>query len=533
MKPADRERIQVEVCQRVVEHYVQLAKRKPDGYLETVINDTLYHERTRLERSNGGTGDPKAEAAYYRQLQREAIDASPRQQRELLSSLAHHFAREIVGNFDERVYRLATTIIPTGLYALLHAGSPKRVLSLDAFRQNVTDYIVVQGEVAHVQALQHKGTLIVVPTHSSNLDSIILGYAAHWMGLPPLLYGAGLNLFTNPLISYFMNNLGAYRVDRKKQSTFYKDVLKEYATCSLEMGYHNLFFPGGTRCRSGAIEQHLKKGLLGAGLRAYINNLKRNRPNPKIFIAPCTLSYKLVLEGETLIDDYLKEVGKSRYIIEDDEFSKPKKVYNFLANVISLDDRIAVTMCPPLDPFGNRVDREGNSLDPHGRVIETSSYVKRQGEIVEDEQRDAEYTCELSDEIGRSYLKDNVLMSTHLVAYALFRLLKRHNPEMDLYRLLHTGGSAASFAMSDVHRETKYVLDTVKALPNAPRFGEEVIAEDIQDIVADALKHFAIYHTKLAAYRRGDRVYHDDRKLLLYYGNRLRGYGFEEWNTFR
>ena len=32
------------------------------------------------------------------------------------------------------------------------------------------------------------------------------------------------------------------------------------------------------------------------------------------------LVFQLVLEVETLIDDFLKEVGKSRYIITDDEF---------------------------------------------------------------------------------------------------------------------------------------------------------------------------------------------------------------------
>ena len=36
---------------------------------------------------------------------------------------------------------------------------------------------------------------------------------------------------------------------RRKKAPIYKDVLKQYATVSLELGYHNLFFPGGTRSR--------------------------------------------------------------------------------------------------------------------------------------------------------------------------------------------------------------------------------------------------------------------------------------------
>ena len=54
-----------------------------------------------------------------------------------------------------------------------------------------------------------------------------------------------------------MHNLGAYTVDRRKRDPLYKRVLKEYATMTLELGYDYLFFPGGSRSRSGAIELYL------------------------------------------------------------------------------------------------------------------------------------------------------------------------------------------------------------------------------------------------------------------------------------
>ena len=100
------------------------------------------------------------------------------------------------------------------------------------------------------------------------MDSLVLGYAIYRLGLPPVIYGAGLNLFSNPLVGFFMHNLGAYTVDRRKRDPLYKRVLKEYATMTLELGYDNLFFPGGTRSRSGAIERYLKLGLAGVGVRS-------------------------------------------------------------------------------------------------------------------------------------------------------------------------------------------------------------------------------------------------------------------------
>ena len=128
---------------------------------------------------------------------------------------------------------------------------------------------------------------------------------------------AGLNLFGNPVVGLFMRNLGAYTVDRLKRDPLYKLVLKEYATYSLELGYPGLFFPGGTRARSGMVEKHLKMGLLGTTLAAFRNNLVARRPQPRLFIFPVTVSYPLVLEASTLIEDCLRREGQARYIIDE------------------------------------------------------------------------------------------------------------------------------------------------------------------------------------------------------------------------
>ena len=112
----------------------------------------------------------------------------------------------------------------------------------------------------------------------------------------------------------------------------YKDVLKDYSTETIVRGCHSLFYPGGTRSRSGKIESHLKKGLLGTALEAWQENI-RNGMERDVLIVPCTLSYSLTLEAETLISDSLAEQGKSRYIISDDEFSDTKTIANFTRRI--------------------------------------------------------------------------------------------------------------------------------------------------------------------------------------------------------
>jgi glycerol-3-phosphate O-acyltransferase len=523
MRREDQERILVEVTSRVVDACVR-ASPQGDAFLEGVLSDTLYHEALRLERVPEADPAGRAYRAQYDRVRRELTGASPTQRRALLTGIVQQFATEVLGHFDERTYRVATRVVPHGLSLLLKGTSVRRLASLDLLHHSLSDQVTVEGEVDHARALLSKGTLLVTPTHASNLDSPVLGYAIYLMGIPPLTYGAGINLFTNPVLSFFMQNLGAYKVDRTKKAELYKQVLKEYSTCALEKGYHSLFFPGGTRARGGEVERRLKKGLLGTGLAAYQNNLAAGRPRPDIFVLPCTINYKLVLEAETLIEDHLREAGKARFIITDDEFSRPRRILTFLSNLFSLDSRIVVRFGPPLDVFGNPVDREGRSLDPRGRPVDRRSYVSRDGALARDPQRDHRYTTELAEAIGASYGREAVIMSTHLVGFALMRLLERANPGMDRFRLLRTGGAVDSFAMAEVHAEVERVLRAARARPSGPVLDPMLSAGDIPEIVGDALKHYAIYHTHAAADRRGDRVFHHARNLLLFYGNRLRGY---------
>ena len=125
----------------------------------------------------------------------------------------------------------------------------------------------MQGRFLRKLSKDH--TLIYTPTHLSNLDSPLVGYALSEIDLPPVIYGAGLNLFSNPVMAFFMSRLGAYTVDRRKKNQLYKDILKDYSTEAIVRGCHSLFYPGGTRSRSGKIESHLKKGLLGTALEAW------------------------------------------------------------------------------------------------------------------------------------------------------------------------------------------------------------------------------------------------------------------------
>jgi glycerol-3-phosphate O-acyltransferase len=526
MRREDQERIVTEVQSRIVE---QRSRGAAGGGqpLDEVLADSVYHERRRLKDDRSGAA--KADGAFWHDVEKKLGKVGERELVSLLHKSVRRYAEEVCGNFDPRLYQIATRMLPSALGVLLNAVSPKRLVERLPKPPSIDEAVIIQGETEHLRRLHEVGTVILTPTHVSHLDSIILGYAIYKLGLPPFVYGAGLNLFSNPLMGFFLRNLGAYTVDRRKQDPLYKDVLKEYATLTLEYGYDNLFFPGGTRSRSGALERKLKLGLLGTSVNAYVNNLRRNAPRPKIFIVPATLSYQLVLEAETLMDDFLKEVGKSRYIITDDEASRPKRIYEFVDQMLSLDSRIYLTISRGCDPFGNEVDDDGESHDPRGRRVDPSRYVIADGEPRELPQRDAEYTREVGIRISDAFARDNVVQSTNILAHAIFTLLREQNRNADLVRLLRTSGATESLEMREVYRETRRVQSELTGLARRGgiRLAHHLESMEPEDLVADALRHFAIYHTRAAATRRGDRVFATDRTLLFYYQNRLEGYRLE------
>ena len=127
---------------------------------------------------------------------------------------------------------------------------------------------------------------------------------------------------------------------------------------------------------------------------------------------PVTLNYHLVLEARTLIEDALKETGKRRYIIEDDEFTDITKIYKFMTNLASLDAPIHIVVGQAYDPFGNRVDSKGQSFDRRDRPIDITKYVTREGEAIIDEQRDREYTNEVGERIVDEFVRHNMILNT-------------------------------------------------------------------------------------------------------------------------
>jgi glycerol-3-phosphate O-acyltransferase len=507
---------------------------------QLVLNDAAYHEVRRLQ-SRGGPP-----LARWQNLARSLGRMSEADLGRELEGLVRHYAGDVAGNFDPRVYKFATRAMPGLLGGLLSpVGTVKnlpRILGAmrpggaGAALATLDDRVLVEGPIDLIGKLAERGTLVFVPTHLSNLDSVVFGFALERARLPPATYGAGKNLFTNPILSFFMQNLGAYRVDRRLKHALYKDVLKAYSCVLIERGYHSLFFPGGTRSRSGGVERRLKLGLAGTGVEAFARTTAEGRPQ-KVFFVPATINYLLTLEAETLIFDFLQEEGKARFIIEDDESSRLGRVTAFMQKLLGLDAGCVIRFSAPMDCFGNRVDEAGRSSDAHGRRVDAASYVMGTGDILaHDPIREAQYTRELGELITDAFRRDTVAMSTHLVAAAAFARLhasvgRGARATKDIFTLLRKVEEVA-VAREALARDVDALLTRAAELE---RNGELVLARNVRgkrgdDVLSDALRAFAGYHTHPVLVPRpaaggGTELVVADAQLLFYYQNRLAVHG--------
>lgn len=528
----ERPHIVAEVSRRAFNALVRESRHGEVNGLEYILNDAAFQEIARMQRERGPEEEVRS-VSWWRGLSKRLAVMGEPEKREILWSLIESYAEDIAGRFNPAVYQLATGVLPIGLSFLFKAQdvkdlsvpSIKNIASTMRHIRDLTQRVQIEGDTSRLRHLAKKGTLVFVPTHSSNMDSILIGWALYEAGLPPVTYGAGKNLFTNPLTGFFMHNLGAYKVDRRVQHRLYKDILKLYSQVLIERGYHSLFFPGGTRCRSNEVDNQLKLGLLGTTLTGYIHNLLEYKQAKPVYICPLTINYNLVLEADSLINDHFRREGGGRYLLENDEFNQLSTVTRFVMNTMRMDSTMVLRFGQPMDSFGNRVEADGESYDGRGRRVDRESYVRsaRTGEICQDPSRDRQYTRYAGRCISESFRKNTVLMPTQVVSYALFDILQKRYPKWDVFALLRFGAEEV-ISWDEVHQCVSVLLEELKELARQGvlHLSPFLTEERPDHIVYSGLDYLRMFHMPAAVEKWADGVMLQKVELIYFYGNRVR-----------
>jgi glycerol-3-phosphate O-acyltransferase len=388
----------------------------------------------------------------------EHADANDLERR--LAAVVTFFLDDIGGGFDPATYRAVSGVLPAVLRVML--GRP---LSRDPLAARLT----VDGPIERIRALAAAGTLVLAPTHSSNLDAIVLGLAMARHGLPPCTYATAKHMYRNRLVGALVRRLGGYRVDRGLRLDLYADVLAELSTVLLERGLHALIFPGATRCRTNEVEPALKLGLLATAARA-----RRNRPDRPIWIVPVTINHEVVLEAEWLIEYHLAGRGEERIV--GDELLVWDRLATSARRLWELESHVAIRFVEPIEPAPSRV---------------------------------------LAGVLTAAYRRATVLFATHVAARAMFDLAVRAGTA-DVHALRRTPFACEAGAL---YAEVARVVALVRATPAGGALAAAV-PDDPAAIVEAARRAWASCHRAEPIRRTGAQLAIGDAGLVYFYRNR-------------
>lgn len=533
-----------EFIQEVIEESFNkiLAKISTQEELLDELAKTIYQERIRLT-LKPWKADAPDENEFWNDIKIELIKitTSSENQKEpskeakaLLYSIISRYTNEIAGNFDPNIHDFAKVMVPFGFSRLLNTSIGKNFTERVDKQFSIQNRVKLVGEIESLRKLATDHTLILVPTHSSNLDSMLIGWAIHSIGIPPFIYGAGLNLFGIKILAYFMGRLGAYKVDRRKKNTFYLETLKTYSNLAIQSGCHSIFFPGGTRSRSGALEAKLKLGLLGTSMDAQFENFKKaeiqSSTSRKIIICPAVINYHFVLEAPELIKEYLIDIGKEQYLGENDRYSTSFKLVRLMFKLLTESSKIYVSFGAPMDLFGNKLNENGESIDKNGKIVDTKDYFIRDKKLIFDQQRHEQYVKNLGNFITQSYKENCVVFSSNIIAFSVFQILTERFKKLDLYALLLLPKEDRIVSRIELHQKVEKLTAHIFKLNQAQkiRIADHLASRNTDEIIEHALQHLGMYHDMqpLMKNKEGD-IQVVEMKLLYFYHNRLTGYGFE------
>ncbi len=512
----------------------KLTKKKSVDDVNDLIAKTIYNERIRIKEEPWKV-DPPNDKQFWNKIRSKLIKKSLDKEEEqskavneqLLKRIINRYSEEIVGTFKISTFQFARRFLTFFFNRLLNTAANRNIRRITGTGLSVTDRLKAVGEVDKFRNLFNKGTVVIVPTHFSNIDSILIGYMLDAVvGAPSFSYGAGLNLYNTGYTAYFMNRLGAYRLDRRKKNPIYLETLKGMSTLSIQRGVNSLFFPGGTRSRSGSLEKKLKLGLMGTVIEAQRSNFEKGK-NEKIFVVPMVMSYHFVLEAKFLIEDYLRRTGQEHYLQSKDQSYSLRKNLKFIWQIFRESSEITVSFGKPMDVLGNFVDMEGKSTDQHGNELHIRDYFLTNGKIKPDLQREAEYTRILGTKLVERFHKDNVVLSSHLVAYAAFNLLRNEHPKLDIFGILRLPPDDIVFdsdlLLNVVHQLKIHLIEEEKA--GNIKLSKPIHWEETSRLLYDGVKQLGNFHAqKPLIYNKKGDIVSENLNILFFYHNRLENY---------
>ena len=167
---------------RLVNHTYRKLAYKYDNDFEDLLEKTIYQERIRIKRKPWRV-DPPNEEAFWNRLKTRLGKAKRYKsenklkefERKSIYRIIQRYAEEIVGSFEPKTYLFARKFLTALFNILLGENLLKWFWKLWHRKDHLHHALKVYGDIDQVRNLAQRGTIILLPTHFSNLDSILIG----------------------------------------------------------------------------------------------------------------------------------------------------------------------------------------------------------------------------------------------------------------------------------------------------------------------------------------------------------------------
>jgi 1-acyl-sn-glycerol-3-phosphate acyltransferase len=160
----------------------------------------------------------------------------------------------------------------------------------DRFTRQIFDTVCCEGPPLGATGVLDSPTMIV-SSHRSHMDYILLGIHCSQLGFRNLRFAAGDNLTSMPYVGRRFTALGAFPV-RRSRATSRQYVLElcDQVVAMIEDGDNVIVFPEGGRSYGGAMME-MKTGLVAANVIA-----QHRSPHKEHYYLPVTVSYEVLPE---------------------------------------------------------------------------------------------------------------------------------------------------------------------------------------------------------------------------------------------
>lgn len=152
---------------------------------------------------------------------------------------------------------------------------------------------VTPADVERLREAARNGTLILLPSHKSHVDYMVVSYQFNRMGVPMPLIAAGDNLDFFPM-GWLARQSGAFFIRRSfKGDRLYAVVVDAYVRRMIRDGFPIEVFIEGGRSRTGKLLQP-KLGLLSMIVDATLAE-----PQRKTYFVPMSIGYERIVETDS------------------------------------------------------------------------------------------------------------------------------------------------------------------------------------------------------------------------------------------